>query len=134
MNIPTVIIRFLRFGGSSWELNIDPKRVPEKINNDFDEDKARRSENNDINNDKANRSKEVMAIVDLSLFGVPGSSGKDNINIFKEQNDNCSGSNTPMAKGQADFYIYIYPAFNAHVYRALHIPRLISKTIDIQKE
>ena len=34
--------RFLRFGRSSWELKIDPKRLQERIRNDFEEAKPRR--------------------------------------------------------------------------------------------
>ena len=36
--------RFLRVGVSSWELKVDPKRFKEKINNNFDEVRTRRSE------------------------------------------------------------------------------------------
>ena len=43
---------FLRVGGSSWELKIDPKRLQEMINNNFEEDKTRRGEKKDNKNDK----------------------------------------------------------------------------------
>ena len=39
--------RFLRFGRSSWELKIDPKRLQERIRNDFEEAKRRRSKKKD---------------------------------------------------------------------------------------
>ena len=39
-------------GGSSWELKIDPKRLQEKMNNDFEEDRTRRSEKNENKNVK----------------------------------------------------------------------------------
>ena len=37
----------MRFGRSSWELKIDPKRLQERIRNDFEEAKPRRSEKKD---------------------------------------------------------------------------------------
>ena len=37
--------RFLRFGRSSWELKTDPKRLQERIKNDFEEDRTTRGEN-----------------------------------------------------------------------------------------
>ena len=39
--------RFLRFGRSSWELKIDPKRPQGRIRNDFEEAKRRRSKKKD---------------------------------------------------------------------------------------
>ena len=39
--------RFLRFGRSSWEFKIDPKRLQERIRNDFEEAKRRRSKKKD---------------------------------------------------------------------------------------
>ena len=40
------------FRGSSWELKIDPKRLQDQINNDFEGDKSARGEKKDIKNDK----------------------------------------------------------------------------------
>ena len=44
--------RFLRFGRSSWELKIDPKRLPERIKNDFEEHITTRGEKKDNKDDK----------------------------------------------------------------------------------
>ena len=44
--------RFLRFGRSSWELKIDPKRLQERIRNDFEEDITTRGEKKDNKDDK----------------------------------------------------------------------------------
>ena len=52
VNIPIIKSKCLRVGGSSWELKIDPKRLQEKISNDFAEDKRRRGEKKDNKNDK----------------------------------------------------------------------------------
>ena len=41
--------RFLRLGKSFLELNIDPKRLQERIRNDFEEAKPRRSKKKDTN-------------------------------------------------------------------------------------
>ena len=65
----------LRLGGSSWEVNIDPKRLQERMNNNFEEDRTRRGEKKDNKNDKK-RSKEVTPIIDESLFGAQGSQGR----------------------------------------------------------
>ena len=43
---------FLRFGGSSWRSKIDPKRLQEMENNDFEEDRTRRGEKKDNKDDK----------------------------------------------------------------------------------
>jgi len=48
----------LRLGRSSWELKIESKRLQERININFEEDKTRRGEKKDNKNDKK-RSKEV---------------------------------------------------------------------------
>ena len=39
---------FLRLGGLAWELNIGPKRLQERIRNDFEEEKAITREKNTI--------------------------------------------------------------------------------------
>ena len=36
---------FFRFGGSTWEVTIDPQRLQDKIDNNFAETKTRRSSN-----------------------------------------------------------------------------------------
>ena len=48
---PVVKFRFLKFGGSVWEFKIVPKRLQERIRNEFEEDQARRSEKKDNNDD-----------------------------------------------------------------------------------
>ena len=65
--------KFLRLGRSAWEFSICPKRLQERIINDFEEAR-RRSEKKDIKNDTT-RPKEVTAFIDPSCFGVPGSWG-----------------------------------------------------------
>ena len=48
---------FLRVGGSVWELKIDPKRFREKIKNDIEERRTKRSEKESINNEKKSSKK-----------------------------------------------------------------------------
>ena len=79
----------MRLGGSSWGPKIDPKRLHERIKNNFDEDRTRSGEKKDNKNDKK-KSKEVTTIIGESLFGVPGSLGKDDLKIFdKFAIDSC---------------------------------------------
>ena len=72
MNTPAVISRFLRVGGSSWELKIDPKRVQERHKIDFEEDRSRRGEKKDNKNDQARpkRADKVASSMVGSLFGL----------------------------------------------------------------
>ncbi len=42
----------MRLGGSSWRPKIDPKRLQERIKNDFEEDRTRRGEKKDNKDDK----------------------------------------------------------------------------------
>ena len=66
---------FLRLGRSSWELKIESKRLQERINNNFEEDKTRRGEKKDNKNDKK-RTTEVTPHIGNSLFGAQGSQGR----------------------------------------------------------
>ena len=44
--------RFLRVEGSSWRSKIDPKRLQERIKNNFEENRTRRGEKKDNKDDK----------------------------------------------------------------------------------
>ena len=67
--------RFLRFGRSSWELKIDPKRLQEGIRNDFEEAKRRRSKKKDTRARKRDQretqeSPKSEGVRAWQLFGV----------------------------------------------------------------
>ena len=53
----------LRLGRSSWELKIESKRLQERTNNSFEEDRTRRSEKKDNKNDKK-RTTEVTTHIE----------------------------------------------------------------------
>ena len=44
--------RFLRFGGSCWRSNIDPKRPQERKKNNFEEHRTRKGEKKGNKDDK----------------------------------------------------------------------------------
>ena len=49
---PLVKPLFLRVGGSAWELNVDPRRLRKKRNNDIEKRRTKRDEEKSIENDK----------------------------------------------------------------------------------
>ena len=57
LKIPAGKSRFLRVGGSAWELNIDPKRLRKKRNNDIEKRRTKRGEKKSIKNDKKSSKK-----------------------------------------------------------------------------
>ena len=94
--------RFLRFRRSSWRSKIDPKRLQERTKNNINKHRTTRGEKKGNKNDKK-RQQEATAIIDKSNFGARGSLGRTISKDLKEQFNNHLGSNTPMAKGLANF-------------------------------
>ena len=65
----------MRFGRSSWELKIDPKRLQERIKNDFEKDITTRYEKKDNKDDKK-RQYELPKCFDTVWPGNQGRPGK----------------------------------------------------------
>ncbi len=101
VSIHTVISRFSRVGGSSWELKIDPKKLQERIRNDFEEDRTRRSEKKDNKNDKKT-TQDVIPIIGVSLFGVQGSLGRTTYQRKLTNLTSAQDLTRRLAKGQAN--------------------------------
>ena len=98
----TLESRFLRFGGSSWRAKIDPKRLQERTKNDPEKHRTRRGEKNGNKKDQKETTRGHDTHWGITLRGqrLPG---EDNLSKKNEQFNNHLGSNTPMAKGLANF-------------------------------
>ena len=65
----------LRFGGSSWRSNIDPKRLQERTKNNIKKHRTTRGKKKGNKNDNK-RQQEVTTHIGKSHFGARGSLGR----------------------------------------------------------
>ena len=92
----------MRFGGSSWRAKFDPKKLRERTKNDSEKHRTRRGEKKGNKNDKKGQ-QEIIPIIGKSHFGARGSLGRTTYQRKRRNLTSSCGSNTPLAKGLANF-------------------------------